>query len=151
MPFLNVKNLAPTTLIYLPFACCNPGQPTCLLLTSRAAPLCRSPAALHCFHVQKQGKNIIITCLNLSLNCVCVLSHVWLSATPWTVASQAPLSTGFPRQEPWSGLPFPPPGGLPDPGIEPKSPEFPALAGRFFTAEPPGKPFFNYFKYKMWP
>ena len=50
---------------------------------------------------------------------------------------QAPLSMGFPRQEYWSGLPFPPPGDLPDPGIEPVSP---ALAGRFFTPEPPEKP-----------
>ena len=50
---------------------------------------------------------------------------------------QAPLSRGFSRQEYWSGLPFPPPGGLPDPGIEPMSP---ALAGRFFTTEPHGKP-----------
>ena len=59
-------------------------------------------------------------------------------ATPWTVAHQAPLSMGFPRQEYWSGLPFPPPGNLPNPGIEPVSL---ALAGRFFTTEPPGKPF----------
>ena len=51
--------------------------------------------------------------------------------------NQAPLSMGFPRQEYWSGLPCPPPGDLPDPGIEPASP---ALAGRFFTTEPPGKP-----------
>ena len=43
-------------------------------------------------------------------------------ATPWTVALQAPLSMGFPRQECWSGLPFPSPGDLPDPGIEPRSP-----------------------------
>ena len=43
-------------------------------------------------------------------------------ATPWTVALQAPLSMGFPRQEYWSGLPFPSPGDLPDPGIEPRSP-----------------------------
>ena len=50
---------------------------------------------------------------------------------------QVPLSMGFPRQEYWSGLPFPSPGDLPDPGIKPKSP---ALAGRFFTTEPPGKP-----------
>jgi len=56
--------------------------------------------------------------------------------TPWTVACQAPLSMGFPRQEYWSGLPFPSPD-LPDPEIEPMSP---ALAGRFFTAEPRGKP-----------
>ena len=58
-------------------------------------------------------------------------------AIPWTVAHQAPLSMGFPRQEYWSGLPFPPPGDLPDPGIKPVSP---ALAGRFFTAEPLGEP-----------
>ena len=57
-------------------------------------------------------------------------------ATPWTVACQAPLSMEFSRQEYWSGLPFPPPGDLPDPGVEPTSP---ALAGGFFTAEPPGK------------
>ena len=57
--------------------------------------------------------------------------------TPGTVALQAPLSTGFPRQEYWSGLPFPPLKDLPDPWIEPESP---AMAGRFFTTEPPGKP-----------
>ena len=57
--------------------------------------------------------------------------------TPWTVARQAPLSMGFSRQEYWSGLPFPSPGDLPDPGTEPASP---VLAGRFFTTEPPGKP-----------
>ena len=57
--------------------------------------------------------------------------------TLWTIAHLAPLSIGFPRQEYWSGLPFPPPGDLPDSGIEPVSPE---LAGRFFTTGPPGKP-----------
>ena len=46
------------------------------------------------------------------------LSHVQLFATPWTVAYQIPLSMGFPRQEYWSGLPFPPPGDLPNPGIK---------------------------------
>ena len=51
--------------------------------------------------------------------------------------SPAPLCTGFSRQEYWSGLPFPSPGDLPDSGIEPMSP---ALAGRFFTTKPPGKP-----------
>ena len=55
----------------------------------------------------------------------------------WTVAHQVPLSMGFPRQEYWSDLPFSSPGALPAPGIEPKSP---ALAGGFFTTEPPGKP-----------
>ena len=60
--------------------------------------------------------------------------------TPWVVAHQAPLSMGFSRQEYWSGLPFPSPGDLTDPGIEPKSPVSPALAGGFFTTVPPGKP-----------
>ena len=57
--------------------------------------------------------------------------------TPWTVALQAPLSMGFPRHEYWSGLPFPPPGDLPHPGIKPTSP---ALTSRVFTTESPGKP-----------
>ena len=63
--------------------------------------------------------------------------------TPGTVARQAPLSVGFPMQEYWSGLPFPSPEDLPNPGIEPVSPNYqasPALAGRFFTTEPSGKP-----------
>ena len=51
-----------------------------------------------------------------------LLSCVWLFVTPWTVAHQAPLSMGFSRPEYWSGLPFPPPGDLPDPGMEPRSP-----------------------------
>ena len=59
---------------------------------------------------------------------------------PWTVAHQAPLSMGFPRQEYLSGLPFPSPGDLPHPGTEPASPKSPALADGFFTTEPPGKP-----------
>ena len=57
-----------------------------------------------------------------------VLSHVWLFVAPWTINCQAPLSMGFPRQEYWHGLPFPSPGDLPDPGIEPRSPASPALA-----------------------
>ena len=67
--------------------------------------------------------------------CVCVhaLSHVWLVATPWTVALQVPLSMEFSRQEYWSELPFPTPGDLPDPGIQYVSLVSPALAGRFFT------------------
>ena len=65
------------------------------------------------------------------------LSRVCLFATPWTVAHQAPLSTGFSRQEYWSGLPFPSPGDLPYPGIEPRSP---ALQADALTSEPPWKP-----------
>ena len=57
-------------------------------------------------------------------------SHVRFFATLWTVAHQTPLSTGFSRQECWSGLPCHPPGDLPDPGMEPGSP---ALGGGFFT------------------
>ena len=59
--------------------------------------------------------------------------------TPWTVAQQTALSMGFSRKEYWNGLPFPPPGDLPDPGIEPTSP---ALQVDSFTTEPPGKPFY---------
>ena len=59
------------------------------------------------------------------------------SATPGTVAHQALLTMGFSRLEYWSGLPFPSPGHLLNPGIEPASP---ALADGFFTTEPPGKP-----------
>ena len=65
-----------------------------------------------------------------------VLSHVWLSVTPRTVARQTPLSMRFSRQEYWKGLPFPPPGDLPGPGIKPKS-----LAGGFFTTKSPGNPY----------
>ena len=65
------------------------------------------------------------------------LSRVRLFATPWTVAHQAPLSMGFSRQEYWSGLPFPSPGDLSNPGIEPRSP---ALQAGPLTSEPPGKP-----------
>ena len=81
-------------------------------------------------------------------SCICVRVHVQsfsrvrLFVTLWTIVCQAPLSVGFSRQEYWSGLPFPPSGDLPDPGTEPSSPASPAspaLAGRFFTTEPPGK------------
>ena len=60
-------------------------------------------------------------------------NRVLLFATLWTVARQAPLSMEFSRQESWSGLPCPPPGDLPEPGIEPVSLKPPVLASRFFT------------------
>ena len=70
--------------------------------------------------------------------CVCVLVfHVQLFATPWTVAHQATLSMGFSWQEYWSGLPFPPPGDLPDPRIKPRSL---ALHVDSLLSEPAGKP-----------
>ena len=80
------------------------------------------------------------------------LSHVQLFATRWTVAHQASPSMGFSRQEFWSGLPFPSPGDLPDPGIKPGSP---ALEADALTSEPPGKitvnlRFSNYFNVYWW-
>ena len=66
-----------------------------------------------------------------------LLSHARLFLTPWTIAHQAPPSMGFYRQEYWSGLPFPSPGDLPNPGIEPRPP---VLQAEALTSEPPGKP-----------
>ena len=66
------------------------------------------------------------------------LSQVQIFVFPWTTPHQSSLPKGFPRQEYWSGLPFPSPGDLPNPGINLKSP---ALTGGFFTTKPPGKPF----------
>ena len=81
--------------------------------------------------------SIVAVPVYILTNSACVLSRIRLSVTLWTVARQAPLSMGFLKQEYWRGLPFPPPGDLPDPGIEPAST---ALAAEFFTTEPPGKP-----------
>ena len=75
--------------------------------------------------------------------CICVyvyvgvlsrISHTWPFASPWTVVCQAPLFTGFPKQEYWSGLPFPSLGDLPNPGIEPVSLISPILSGLFFIS-----------------
>ena len=73
---------------------------------------------------------------------MCVRAEWYLTlCDSWTVPRQAPLSIGFSRQELWNGLPFPSPGGPLEPGIEPVSLASPAIAGGFFTTEPPGKPF----------
>ena len=75
----------------------------------------------------------------LSYNTLLLFSNQVTSdsfATPWTIACQVPLSIGFSRQERWSGLPFPYPGDLPDPGIEPRSP---SLQADVLHSEPPGK------------
>ena len=95
-----------------------------------------------CMYVYTGGvyKWCICVCIH---TLVCVLSCSVLSdsfVTPWTVARQAPLSMGFPREEYWSRLPFPPPGDLPNPGIHLASP---VLAGGFFITESPGKPNFR--------
>ena len=68
-----------------------------------------------------------------------LLSRVGLFVTLWTVTHQAPQSMGFSRQEYWSGVPFPSPGDLPDPGIKPRSP---ALEADILTSETPGKPIY---------
>ena len=90
-------------------------------------PFCHSQSCHH----------IVVDSLNDSptlMQCPVLSDSLWLHMT---VARQAPLSMGFPRQEYWSGLPFPSPGDLPDPGIESESP---ASADGFFATEPPGKP-----------
>ena len=84
-------------------------------------------------HVRIQLKMCVCVCVHV---CTHVLSCVQLFATSWTAICQAPQSTGFSRQKYWSGLPFPSPGDLPNPGTEPESP---ALGGGFFTTVPPGK------------
>ena len=91
----------------------------------------------NCGHSFKPHQSSTSGCLSkISYNlCACALF-----VTPWTVARQAPLSMGFSRQEYWSGLPCPPPGDLPNPGMEPTSLVSPALAGGFFTTAPPQKP-----------
>ena len=83
-------------------------------------------------HVILLGKSSLLLLLLLS-----PFSRVWLCATPWTAAYQAPLSMGFSRQEYWNGLPLPSPGHLPNPGIKPLSP---ALQANSLLSQPPGKP-----------
>ena len=98
---------------------------------------------------KNQGMNYMLAILlefwSLPIDCVCVhvYCHVQLFVVPWTIARQAPLSTGFPRQKYWSGLPFPSPGDLLDSGIKLTSLVPPALAGRFFTSWATGEAF-NY-------
>ena len=73
----------------------------------------------------------------------CVLSHfscVWQFATLWTIDQQSPLSVGFSKEEYWSGLPCPPPGDLPDPGVKPVCPETPALQVDSLLLSHLGKP-----------
>ena len=82
------------------------------------------PHSVQCSHTLRY-----IACLF----CVCMLNHVRLFATLQTVAHQAPLSMGFSRREYWRVLPCPPPGDLPDSGVEPMSLMTPALAGRLST------------------
>ena len=91
---------------------------------------------VHPYHVIAMKRNELL----IHTTCVLGLSHVQLFGTPWTVAHRGPLSMEFARQDYWSGLPFPSPGDLPNPGSEPESLASPALAGIFFTTTPPGSP-----------
>ena len=78
-----------------------------------------------------------------SITCVLFTQSCWLFASPWTVAHQAPLSTGFSWQEYWNGFPFPPPGDLPEPGIKPMSLVSPALQEEALLLSHQGSPHFN--------
>ena len=84
-------------------------------------------------YLKNSSTSLFVVCCLVAKSCPTL-------ATPWTVARQALLSVGFSRQEYWSGLPFPFPGNLPDPGIKPMPPESSALAGGFFTTVPHRKP-----------
>ena len=90
-----------------------------------------------------QDKEVLVLLRNLFVHYMeqtgsLSLSRIRLFVALWTVAHQVPLPMGFSRQEYWSGLPCPPPGGLPNPGIEPASLASPALGSGFFTTVPPG-------------
>ena len=91
-----------------------------------------------CFLISRTVRNAFLVLSHLHAQS---LSCVPLFATLWTVAHQAPLFMTLTWQEYWWWLSFPTPGDIPDPGIKPTSPASSALAGGFFTTEPPGKPF----------
>ena len=95
----------------------------------------QSQSFLNVYHVSSQQS----LCTIVSYACVKFLRLCPILCDPMDVARQASLSMGFSRQEYWSGLPFPSPGDLPDPGIEPRSLMSPALAGRLFTTSAPGE------------
>ena len=90
---------------------------------------------------------------NTYLTALCSVTQLCSTlCDPWTVTHQAPLSTGFPRQEYWSGLPFPPPGDLPNPGIESTSPDFcfcPRVLGSHWRSFPFFKTIFYYFIFQV--
>ena len=95
----------------------------------------KSGMHFHCMPTESPG--IVLDAGNTAVCCAESFSRVRLFAAPWTEARQAPLSTGFSRQEHWRGLPCPPPEDLPNPRIGPRSP---TLQADSLPAEPPGKP-----------
>ena len=128
----------------LPTQGLNLGLPHCRQIPYRLSHQ-GSPLRLQSFYKETEAHRSDVTCprsrtvsltgrFSLLSLCTSTLSCVRLFVTPWTVAHQALLSVGFLMLEYWSRLPFPPPGDLPDPGIEPPSLKSPALSGGFFTA-----------------
>ena len=105
---------------------------------------CKRNSSIHIITVKGELRQQVwvrrsLISISYAYTCAWKLSHVTLFTTPRTVAHQALLSMGFPREEHWNGLQFPPPGDLPDLGIKPKSLVSPELVGGFFTTESPGK------------
>ena len=96
----------------------------------------------HRFCSIRVGSHVLLRGVKHGLHCsiLCSVIQLCLTVTPWTIALQTPLSMGFSWQEYRSGLPFPPPGDLPNAGTEAVSLESPALTGGFFTTAPPGEP-----------
>ena len=104
-------------------------------------PWLQRPACILVQVLRVTGEFPALALTNLACVCVCSVAQSCLTLeTPWTTALQAPLSMGFPRQEYWSGLPFPSTGDLPSPGIKLKSVASPALASGFFAPAPPQCP-----------
>ena len=103
---------------------------------------------VHIFKKSESIKDINLLKMLMTIDSIlraCVLNHIQLFVTPWSVADQVPLALGFSRQEHWSGLPFSPTGDLINPGIKAECAASPALADGFFTTEPPGKPILTLF------
>ena len=109
------------------------------------SPPCYSFKCFNIFlNVTSPGKPSLYPFAACMLSC---FSHVWLFATVWTIALQTPLSRGFSRQEYWSGLPCPPPGAFPDPGIEPASRLRISCIGRYVLVSPGKPPLIPYMTY----
>ena len=131
-------------------------DPMAFIQFSRSCPSLTLASKVHHLHQPHISTGLLPCGTQIDLcyvhECVCVCSVtlvcVWLFATLWTVACQVPLSTGLPRQEYWNGLPFPPPGNLPNPEIKPASPTSPVLQVDSLPTDPPGKPNLKYGGYK---
>ena len=126
------------TPVFLGFPCDSAGkESTCSAGDLGSIPgLGKSPGEQNSYLLQYSGLENSVDCI-VQFSSVQSLSHVWLFVTPWTIAHQAPQSLGFSRQEYCSGLPFPTPEDLPNPGIEPRSP---TLQADSLPAESQGKP-----------